>query len=527
MENKNWLKKLIKGKKKAFTLIELLAIIVILAIIAVITVPIILNIIENAKKGAATNSAYGYKDAIEKFYASKLSLDSTYNIPDGLHTKADFDTMGVLINGKAPASNSFLKTYKNVVTQGCLQFDEYKVEFVDGKPTNTTKGECKTVNIVYTDEDESGTINLGDTVKIENEEFYIIDIPKDGHVKLLSKYNLDANSRQVSSNYVVNNFSDTYIENYTNYLRDSGAYFIVEGRKMKYTEAVATGCNSACPDFVVNQPYRLENDSGQSGTRSITAQWREITSSNYDGTGMRALIVIYESAIVDQYTITFDSRGGTEVASRTIIPGNKVGTLPEPTKSNSELEGWYTDTSYTTKINTDTIPPGSATYYARWIMTKVTSFTDVDGSGTITLGDNVKIYDDDFYVIAEPSDNKVKLLSKYNLSSNSRQVSSNYVVNNFSDTYIENYTNYLLGQGAGYIVEGRKMKYTEAVATGCNSACPDFVVNQPYRLENDSGQSGTRSITAYWREITSSNYDGTGMRALIVIDESAITIPTN
>ena len=38
--------------KKGFTLIELLAIIVILAIIAVITTPIILNIIENAKKGA-------------------------------------------------------------------------------------------------------------------------------------------------------------------------------------------------------------------------------------------------------------------------------------------------------------------------------------------------------------------------------------------------------------------------------------------------------------------------------------------
>ena len=41
-------------KSKAFTLIELLAIIVILAIIAVITVPIILNIIENSRKGAAT-----------------------------------------------------------------------------------------------------------------------------------------------------------------------------------------------------------------------------------------------------------------------------------------------------------------------------------------------------------------------------------------------------------------------------------------------------------------------------------------
>ena len=53
-------------RKNAFTLIELLAIIVILAVIAVITVPIILNIIENSKKGAIADSAYGYKSAVDK-----------------------------------------------------------------------------------------------------------------------------------------------------------------------------------------------------------------------------------------------------------------------------------------------------------------------------------------------------------------------------------------------------------------------------------------------------------------------------
>ena len=73
-------------RNNAFTLIELLAIIVILAIIAVITVPIILNIIENSRKGAATDSAYGYKDSINKYYVSELSnnnklmLNGTYEV---------------------------------------------------------------------------------------------------------------------------------------------------------------------------------------------------------------------------------------------------------------------------------------------------------------------------------------------------------------------------------------------------------------------------------------------------------------
>ena len=57
-----------KMNKKGFTLIELLAIIVILAIIAVITVPIILNIIENARAGAAKNSVIGYGKSVELAY---------------------------------------------------------------------------------------------------------------------------------------------------------------------------------------------------------------------------------------------------------------------------------------------------------------------------------------------------------------------------------------------------------------------------------------------------------------------------
>ena len=56
------------NKENGFTLIELLAIIVILAIIAVITVPIILNIIDEARSGARKNSVIGYGKAVELAY---------------------------------------------------------------------------------------------------------------------------------------------------------------------------------------------------------------------------------------------------------------------------------------------------------------------------------------------------------------------------------------------------------------------------------------------------------------------------
>ena len=92
-----------------------MAIIVILAIIAVITVPIILNIIENSKKGAAQDSAYGYKDAVSKAYIQELAkpnngslkLNGIYVVQsDGTLEPASGYTFGVTGYNSLPVSLS-------------------------------------------------------------------------------------------------------------------------------------------------------------------------------------------------------------------------------------------------------------------------------------------------------------------------------------------------------------------------------------------------------------------------------------
>ena len=597
--------------KKGFTLIELLAIIVILAIIAVITVPIILKVIDNSKRGAAMDSAYGYKEAIDKFYASKLSIDHGYNIPDGLHSKQDFDAMGVTYSGKSPASNSFLKTQKNKIIQGCLQFDEYKVEIMNGKVQDAEKGECKSVSLVYIDVDESGTINKGDKVKIENDEFDIIDIPKDGKVKLLAKYSLNSNSRQASTgikkvNYAsdkywwdfsisrpyrtypkdsqnkyyiythdTQNYLYDYIENYKNYLIELGAYFVVDGRLMTYEEATKIGCtttNNSCAEFIHSQ-----NDGFWIGSAAdnFDTVWL-IDSSNkklsislyYSGYGIRPVIEISESALTNKYTITFDSDGGTEVDSRVINVGENVGNIPTPTKTDATFDGWYTDKEYTSeKLTSGTIPPGTTTYYARWVMSKVDHFEDLDNSDTVTTGDLIRINNEEFYAIGAPSNGEIKLLAKYSLNEDIKQGTVEKIKTNYSSTfywwdsngncpkdsypvdsqgksyiytrnndnyvytYINRYANYLSRLGAGYITDVRLISYGEASSMGCttsNNSCPEFV-----SFENDYswvGSAGSNfdyvGYLAKGRFINYSfYYSKFTIRPLIVINESAI--PTN
>lgn len=78
-----------RNNSKGFTLIELLAVIVILAIIALITTPIILNVIEQSRRNAAVDKAWGTIDAVRVAYAQAqvgsepVGLPYTVNFPKG------------------------------------------------------------------------------------------------------------------------------------------------------------------------------------------------------------------------------------------------------------------------------------------------------------------------------------------------------------------------------------------------------------------------------------------------------------
>lgn len=67
-----------KMNTKGFTLIELLAVIVILAVIALIATPLIMGVIDDAKKGAAENSAYGFVKAVENSIATTMIKDTAF-----------------------------------------------------------------------------------------------------------------------------------------------------------------------------------------------------------------------------------------------------------------------------------------------------------------------------------------------------------------------------------------------------------------------------------------------------------------
>ena len=139
-------------KRKGFTLIELLAVIVILAIIALIATPMIMDVIERARKGAAEESGNGYIEAVE-WYQLEQKLDSSaYQIPTNTEVKinaCESTCLRDLIEvkgGKPSGENDYIKLNdKGTIEEGKLTFGNYEVIIKDGKVESTTKiGETST-----------------------------------------------------------------------------------------------------------------------------------------------------------------------------------------------------------------------------------------------------------------------------------------------------------------------------------------------------------------------------------------------
>ena len=93
-------------KKKGFTLIELLAVIVVLAVIALIATPIVLNLINTAKKGAAEQSALIYIKEIENYmilnqmnpekYPLKLEAGKSYQLTEVVYSDIAINTNNLI-----------------------------------------------------------------------------------------------------------------------------------------------------------------------------------------------------------------------------------------------------------------------------------------------------------------------------------------------------------------------------------------------------------------------------------------------
>ena len=69
---------------------------------------------------------------------------------------------------------------------------------------------------------------------------------------------------------------------------------------------------------------------------------------------------------VQTRTLTFNSQGGSAVASRTFIANQPFGALPTPTRTGFTFLGWFTAASGGTQITANSTHPQNLTVHAQW-----------------------------------------------------------------------------------------------------------------------------------------------------------------
>lgn len=128
-----------------------------------------------------------------------------------------------------------------------------------------------------------------------------------------------------------------------------------DGRVLK-TQAVSHGGNASPPSSPTREGYIFQGWKGDyinvTGNRTITASYK-----------------------IRTFTVTFDSNGGSFVASQTITYGDKAGTPADPVKKNNKFMGWYTAAG----VRYDFRQPvkNSMTLYAYWDEEPVITAQDI------------------------------------------------------------------------------------------------------------------------------------------------------
>ena len=82
-------------------------------------------------------------------------------------------------------------------------------------------------------------------------------------------------------------------------------------------------------------------------------------------------LVISSIQKLTQYKVTFDTNGGSSVATQTVLPGSKATQPGNPTKASDEnynytFAGWYSNVGLTDPYNFDTAVNSNITIYAKW-----------------------------------------------------------------------------------------------------------------------------------------------------------------
>ena len=101
-------------------------------------------------------------------------------------------------------------------------------------------------------------------------------------------------------------------------------------------------------------------------------------------TPITADITLYAKWDLPDYTVTFDSKGGSEVKAVKVKKGGTITLPPDPTKTDFVFAGWFTDdNTFKNQFDAKTVITANLTLYAKWDVPEYTVTFDSKGGSEV------------------------------------------------------------------------------------------------------------------------------------------------
>lgn len=159
------------------------------------------------------------------------------------------------------------------------------------------------------------------------------------------------------------------------------AKWLPEEYEVQYVDSISLDVINTVTGYYNTKLYK-PNDPVKSGY-SFKGWYKDAegtTSWNFNTDVVTADTTIYACWVVADLTVTFDSQGGSPVASVMVASGYKVPRPTKPTREGYIFKNWYTDTTYTTVWNFNNVVTEDMTLYALWAKSWTVTFVTNGGT---------------------------------------------------------------------------------------------------------------------------------------------------
>lgn len=318
---------------------------------------------------------------------------------------------GIAVAGASAASQSFSFSLQLASAANCRSYGGDNIKTFNPQNASKDRGSYEGGTVEVTNNGTSSTIHLKERKNFKNAYYLLlpftmtVKVPAYTCYKVKLSYNIKLQRNSNGTTWYVMEWTDNtdgaaYNRTYSAENKDaSGGICRLHSNK----KSPCTGSGTVELTF-----DNLNGSAQKNMTREYAIFVGNSKASTYSHQ-LETTFTLSTESYTTSKTVRFDANGGRVSPASKVVAcsssySNTYGTLPTPTRTGYEFDGWYTRESSGTKVDKNTAvgtnPP--STLYAHWIGKKYTVTLDANG-GTVGMKSRTATYGSEYPALPAPT----------------------------------------------------------------------------------------------------------------------------